>query len=328
MPRTAKDYILKKSKRKKLKKLYDFDRNRYINSAYELNDAYSFNNLRSKITFHYHSIEKGLSNINFRYGFGKNAFNGLFIAMDKFIANEFDTEDRRFQQAITVIKAYVDVHNEANYDVQEIEKKLEEFLPYYVEANLRLGGSDTIYKENLPNFKEANFKELALNRNSIRDFGTQKVEKNDIDEVIDLAIKTPSVCNRQPNQAYVLNNPDLISKSLEIQGGFKGHGKNIQYLMVVTSNREYMNGPHERNQTYIDGGMFLMSLLYALTYKNIASCVLNADFNITKEKSIRKLLDISFSEDIIAFIAIGSYADEYKIANSPRDSRENILVYK
>ncbi|MGF3194963.1 hypothetical protein [Facklamia sp. P13055] len=69
--------------------MYKFDKLRFLTSAYNMKEEYSYENLRSKITFHYHSIEKGLSNANFRAGFGKYAFKELFFAMDLFLKNIF-----------------------------------------------------------------------------------------------------------------------------------------------------------------------------------------------------------------------------------------------
>ncbi len=49
-------------------------------------------------------------------------------------------------------------------------------------------------------------------------------------------------------------------------------------------------------QCYIDGGIFLMNLLYALHFKNIAACPLHCALNLFKERKIKKMLGMKRSE--------------------------------
>ena len=312
--------------RQQFKRLYSFDRTRHEKYAYDLNRDYTLNNLRSKITFHYHSIEKGLSNPNLRLGFGKNAFDGLFFAMDKYLEKRYSTDDKRFQQAISVILEYINVHKDNNFPIEWVTSKYNEYEKYLIEEFSTVGGSGSVKLDEIPNYGELNFKELSTYRYSIRDFGEKLIDDEDIYDAIQMATKTPSVCNRQAYKVYQIKNTSKLEKVYELQAGLTTNGDNLQQFLLVTCNREFMNGPHERNQTYIDGGMYLMSLVYALTYKQIATCTLNTNFTLEKEKAMRDLLDVSYSEDLIAFVAIGSFAEETKYAKSPRDSWKDITV--
>src|SRR5699024_8074297 len=98
---------------------------------------------------------------------------------------------------------------------------------------------------------ELNFKELAAYRYSIRDFGEEIVSDEEIFDAIQMATKTPSVCNRQAYRVYQIKNPEILKKVYNMQGGLTTNGENLQQFLLVTCNREFMNGPHERNQTYI-----------------------------------------------------------------------------
>lgn len=310
----------------KLIRLYIFDLRRFAKYSFLFSSNKTQNNLRSKITFHYHSIEKGLSNANFRYGFGKNAFTQLFTELDKYIELNYDKNDHRFQQAISVIKKYIDFHDNSDVNIDWIKNKFEEYSNYLLTSYYNDGGFERATESSLPEFSDLNFKELSENRHSIRDFGEENVNKSDIIEAVNMATKTPSVCNRQAYKVYHIHDRDLLKQVLEIQNGLTGNGENLKDILLVTSSREYMIGPSERNQTYIDGGMFLMSLIYSLTFKNLATCALNANFTLKKEKLIREILNIGYSEDIIAFIAVGTYANEFKYAKSPRDPGKDILI--
>src|SRR5699024_473167 len=123
IPKNAKELYIKKSKFITLNKLYDFDKKRFKEYAYNMKDNLDMDNLRSKITFHYHSIEKGLSNPAFRFNFGETAFTQLFLAMDKYLELNYPTEDSRFQQAISVIENYIIRHEENNINPGKVKIK-------------------------------------------------------------------------------------------------------------------------------------------------------------------------------------------------------------
>lgn len=302
-----------------IEKLYNFDQKRLKKYAYSINNNYSEENLRSKITFHYHAIEKGLSNSNLRLGFGKRAFKELFWAMDEYINRGYPTNDYRFQSAISVIKSYIELHQMHSFSIQWIEDQMEKYSNYLNEDNLELGGSKIIRASELPEFGNIPFESLSKSRYSVRDFGIGELDDSKVFEAINIASKTPSVCNRQAWKVRFIKSPDKVKNTLIIQNGLTGNGENLNKLLVVTADKQYMNGGHERNQTYIDGGLFTMSLLYALTSKGIASCTLNASFDLKRESKMRQLLQVKESEDFIAVIAIGTYPDTFKVAKSPRD---------
>lgn len=69
-----------------------------------------------------------------------------------------------------------------------------------------------------------------------------------------------------------------------------------------------------------------MSLVYALTYEGLATCVLNAEFDFERERQLRVLLNIEDSEMLIGFITIGTYPEKFKSPVSVRDSYERHLM--
>lgn len=319
IPDTLLTFLRKKVIAKNVNNLYQFDKKRLKKYAYSINNDFTADNLRSKITFHYHAIEKGLSNANLRLGFGERAFNQLFWAMDEYIDKGYPSNDSRFQQAISVIDSYIVLHKKRDFDVSSVEKKYHEYKDYNTGSYELSGGFIEMNRSSLPSFNKLPFNEIAASRYSVRDFGVEDISDESIFNAINIATKSPSVCNRQAWQVRYVKTPEVVKDVLKIQGGLSGNGENLNKLLLVTADKQYMNGGHERNQTYIDGGLYTMSLLYALTYFNIASCTLNTNFTLKKELDMRELLGIKESEDLIAFIAIGSYPENLKVAKSPRD---------
>jgi hypothetical protein len=77
---------------------------------------------------------------------------------------------------------------------------------------------------------------------------------------------------------------------------------------------------NERNQAFIDGGMYAMNLLYALHCNMVAACILNCSFDPGKENHIKSIAKIKDSEVLIAMIACGDPPEGFQLTMSPRNS--------
>lgn len=146
-----------------------------------------------------------------------------------------------------------------------------------------------------------------------------------IESALSISMKTPTVCNRQPNRVYVVKNKKVMEKVLEIQGGYKGYKLPAILILVSTDNRAFVS-INERNEGFIDGGLFSMSLLYALEYEGLGACALNAMMNHDKEQEIKRILNVSEFENLIMFIAVGQIPDKgVKCPKSQRDTYQKIM---
>lgn len=306
-------------------KFYIRDFKRFLASSYKYHNHNSEKNLSARITVFYHSIEKGLSHPNLRYKFGKNAMNALFEALEEFVELGYDQANIRFQTALSVIDQYIHLHEENGIDVPVTKTRLSRLqLKLPTET---FGGSLLINRNTVLSQREANFSDFSKARFSVRDYSDKKVEHDIIFKSIQLSMKAPSVCNRQAWKVYVIENQELMQKVLELQGGLTGNGHNISYLLVVCSDNRYFGGAEERNQSFIDGGLFSMNLLYSLEYHGVASCALNANLKYDNEIKIRDLIGVEESEDIIMFISTGDYPEHFKVPKSQRDSYMEITKH-
>ena len=104
-------------------------------------------------------------------------------------------------------------------------------------------------------------------------------------------------------------------------------GESLSQLIVVTSDRSFFYSIGERYQLYIDGGIYLMNLLYALHYYEIAACPAHWGMPIEADIKAQKIISLNESEKIICLIAIGKPIDEFKTTLSLRRSfNENLRV--
>ncbi|MBQ3116366.1 MAG: nitroreductase family protein [Clostridia bacterium] len=68
------------------------------------------------------------------------------------------------------------------------------------------------------------FEQLVKNRQSCRDFNDKPLEKETVTEIARLAMLSPSACNSQPWNMYVVTSPEKVHKTA-IALGLNGHNK-------------------------------------------------------------------------------------------------------
>lgn len=326
LPEKLYDGLREVSRSKKLIQAMTGDFKRYNKAAFYQRVDQNKDNLRARITLYYHQIEKGLSNKNIRLGFGKKALDNLFSCIEEFKKYDKYYEDSRYKTAASVLKKYIEYHESNSYDVNEVKERYEKIIENIPADDM--GGIYEINKEEILSYKESSFDLFSKNRVSVRDFSEEPVDIHTIEKAISISMKTPSVCNRQPWRVYIIKNQSLREQVLKAQKGILSAGDNMDTLLMITSDNQYLGAANERNQGFIDGGMFSMSLIYSLTYVGLASCALNAALTPEDDKAIRDLIKIPEEENIIMFIALGNYPDKFKVPKSHRDNFKEITNYR
>lgn len=305
------------------------DYQRYSSNSFGMTNRITKDHLRAMITINYHSIEKGLCQPQLRYGFGKSAMTKLIFALKRYEKMGYNLNDKRYQSGLSVIKNYIEIHTKAEKPILNV---IEQNLDLLSNLHNITGGIKKIHEklstQNLYNLDDrASLEKYIKNRSSTRIFGTQSIPEIDIKDALKLASNTPSVCNRQPWKVIVIKDFNIISDVLNIQNGFHGFEKNVQYLVVILQDYSYLSGPKEKDQGMFDTGLFTMNLVYSLQTKNIASCIINSQLTIAEEKKVRKLLKFDYSNKISCFIAVGSYTKEYLIAWSEKDNYQDFTKF-
>lgn len=298
---------------------YRFDRRKFAKYAYGLSRNQDQVNLRSRITLNYHALEKGLTNINFRAGFGKKALYEIFSALQEYVAKDYDTSDVRFQTGLSVLKAYIDKHDEIGFPVDQIKRKFQDYSTYF-SSDESIGGVISLKREDVLKNAIFDFDSFARSRHSVRDFSEVPVDKTVLESAFQTAETTPSVCNRQAWKTLVIEKGETLDRVLALQGGLSGNGRNIDKLLIVTTDNRYFYSAKERNQGYVDGGLYSMNLAYALHSHGVGTCMLNANLSLKNEKSVRNILGLHEATNIVMFIAVGSLLEHFKVPRSNRDS--------
>lgn len=284
---------------------------------------------RARMMFHAHAVEKGLSHSNFRAGFGKISVPALAKEMNGWSIADHDRNDQFFQTSASVMNAYFERHRALNFDVSNFWNKFDTSVQGVIEAATdREGGvlaagadRETI----IDSSEDPRFLDVIYGRRSVREFTSKPVLDDEIAAAVQIAMQAPSVCNRQAARVHQIDDPHLIKEALKIQGGFGGYTLPPQILLVTSDLRSFLFAA-ERNQPFVDGGLFMMTLLLGLTRLGLGSCSLNTAMNTERENKIRKLLDIPEHEVFIAFIAVGHYDENVLIPRSKRIGVDQVLI--
>lgn len=156
-------------------------------------------------------------------------------------------------------------------------------------------------------------------RRSVRNFSDETVADDLLNRAVAMAVNSPSVCNRQPWQVRLLRG-EQITRARAFQNGNRGIDP-IPILAVVTVDARMFNGRGERNQAWIEGGIFATSLVYAFHALGLDSCMLNMSVPNSVAAGLRKELGIDDHDLIVMMIAIGHAA---KGARTPRSMRRTV----
>lgn len=307
----------------RLKREFLLDFKKYKDHAFSYTNEKEKRHLEADLIFFYHKIEKGLALPNPRKAFGEKNIKYLLKAIKDYI-KKFDWDETSIISLNTLL-AYYDFNKAQGINMKKLYieiVKLKATIPQ--ELLTEQGGTKKIGNEDVK-FLMKEFKEFTNSRYSIRNFSSLPVDLNVIQEAVDIAQKTPSVCNRQPSKVYVYQNKNMQEEILKYQNGNAGFGDTANLILMVTTELKDFRGIIERNQVYIEGGLYSMSLMYALHAAGLGVCPLNLTMRNEKESQLKKVAGVPESEIPIMMLAVGHIPDEISVAESPRRKAEEVM---
>lgn len=297
----------------------------YKHSTVFKNDT--FKKIECQIILDYHSIEKGLLYKNPKPRFAQQRIINLHNNLKKEVVIN-NVKLSQIKVGYQVMCKYFELNQNLSVDISDYFT--EQDYKFYKKVLLDSYSADfkgtiAYSRDEFYKYNNEKFENFSSSRKSIRSFTGEKIDISIIKKVIQLASNAPSVCNRQSSKVYLVENEKIIDEVLKIQGGFTGYTKNVKQLLILTTDRNYFYSIGERNQMYIDGGIFLMNLLYSLHYHKIANCPANWGKLIQEEKLLNKYIKVPESEKIICMIPIGEAEENFRVTLSQRRGINEIL---
>ena len=324
-------FIMKFRRERELAKNFLYDYRRFSRWSSCWDQVQTKQQLAARITMDYHRIEKGLALPEVRPGFGKQVCAGLMLSITDYVGRY--GVDALVATVVSSLNEYFAWQASQGIPMDGLVCEfgaLRRLAGLDEVTNIRdtgtIGGTVEVTREEILRDVASGPEHFFKSRHSVRNFSNDEVLIDDLSAAVGLALYTPSVCNRQAWKVYVLTDRQLISSALELQNGNRGFTSSINKVLIITSTLECFTSAGERNQGWIDGGLFAMSLVYALHGVGIASCFLNWSVTHDRDRELRKRIAIPDSEVIITFIGVGRYPDSLRVARSRRKDLSDVMV--
>lgn len=286
----------------------------------------SYAKLSAELVFQYHKLEKGLCIPGEKRFFGRDPVIATCLLLLRWRESGHSLNDPVYLGALETLRSYnrrlVQTPAPEN-DAKRILSLLDRCLGSTQEAveyatpllHRKTDGATDI------------FEKLCVDRRSVRAYSSKPVPIELLEKTIKLAQLSPSACNRQPWLVHIYRNPAQIKKLLALQSGNAGFGHQLSTLLVITADSRYFFDASERNEPYIDAGLFSMSLILALQSHNLASCCLNWCVQPEVDKKGHALGEIPENEKIIMYLAVGYAAEDALVPRSQRRALNSVMIF-
>jgi nitroreductase len=280
--------------------------------------------MEAQIIKAYHRIEKGLALPQPRPGFGRDAVAAILDGVDRYVSH-FGT-NATTARALRTLEEYVRFNQARGADVQWIAQPLSALRLLHLAQGME-GGTRAITREQVHAVARIDLSRFFASRYSIRQFCADPVDRDLITKAVTMAKKSPSVCNRESGCVFVVSEAARKAALLELQNGNRGFGEQADRILVITSRIDSFLTVGERYQCWIDGGLFAMSLIYALHSLGVGSCCLNWSVEPHLDQALKRVSGIPDDHAVIMLLAVGQLPETLRVAQSPRRPLNDVLHF-
>lgn len=305
--------------------VYDFARFWHWSIPYMRGDLENLcrEQIEAVLIINYHVIEKGLSLRDPRPGFGTKRVEQLIRTLGIYV-KRFGL-DETAKIASNVLEKYMAFNLEYGTIDEQTKTEISRLAHQTNEFTTDNGGVLELSSEVVLSASRLDLKEFFSSRHSIRHFAEQEVSMDLIISALEMAVHTPSVCNRQSWRVYVISDLAKKQKILDYQNGNRGFGDQADKVLIITTDLRYFVSPNECQQNWIDGGMFAMSLAYAFHSLGLGTCCLHWSTPRDIDRKLRTAASIPDYESVIMLMLVGHLSQHFKVAQSPRKELSEIL---
>lgn len=168
------------------------------------------------------------------------------------------------------------------------------------------------------------FLQVVENRRSYRKFTEEKIDKDLLEKIVNIAIKSPTAMNKQNRIFTVIQNEDIIKRLEDILASeyeiedYNFFGAPCMILVSAPKKNEIMG--------LQDTSIALDHLYLAATYYGLGSCWINQFKEAKSEEYYGLLQEINIPEDHIVYAAMAvGYPDEVPEEN-PRNEEIRFVL--
>lgn len=330
VPSSLRQYLLRLEKRWKLIRNYRYDFRRYARYSGVAKESLGGGNLEAELVRQYHAIEKGLALSKPRPGFGLDRVHFLQRLVRKYLAEPEPGDVAAITlNVIDRWRVFNQGHGIVHADIDARQVELRALCAQHAPATAEdvRGGTIKRTRAELAEATAIDYERFVMTRHSVRQFAPRPVDRALIERAARLAQRTPSVCNRQGWGMHIYDTPEQVQAMLKLQTGNRGFTEEIGTLIVLTGDVRRFLDTGERNQCWVDGGMFAMATVLALHSVGLGSCCLNWCTDFPKDIAAHKTGGIADHEVILMYLAVGHPPEEFEVAESPRRPLEEVARF-
>lgn len=269
-----------------------------------------------------HSLEKGMSFEKKKVGWGKEKAIRLCNLIDEYMKN-YPVSDEMVN-SLNILNAYRQDEDSCKSD--DVVLRIDALLRlYHDKIRESEAGVKTVSKPKP--FNAEYILDFYQSRSSVRYFSEVPLLSEDIKNAMALASTTPTACNRQTSRVYTLCDKERINQVLELQLGGQGWADKAPTMFIITGCLSCFGGIYERQQVYIDGGLYAMNFVMGLHLYGIATCFKMFIRDYKLQHKVCELCGIPRNEVPIVIIMAGYYRnDSVKKPVSHRFNQSDIKV--
>jgi len=296
---------------------------RYLGDS---NDSNKQKHLIYRMIVTYHIIEKGLTMPTIRPGFGQEVVTRLCNICQDYLNAALDKHNVHYLHALKVLNEYIEYHVNIKHDLSmEIRKQVIQLQA--ITGVTESSRQDTHSREEYFLHDVNAVERFLVDRRTIRNYLSTEISREALETCVKIAQCSPSSCNRQPIHVYAVSDEELKRRMLSLQNGNRGFGHLAPTILVITSDLNAMMGFNEKNDGYINAGLFAMNLVNALRLHQIGSCILNWSVMQDTDRKMKHELGIDDNEMIGMLITIGYVPEVFRTALSPKNKIEDVLKF-
>ena len=176
------------------------------------------------------------------------------------------------------------------------------------------------------------FKEMALTRQSCRDYSDKEVDLEILKDICKISLNAPSACNSQPWLLHIIHkdskNLDDVRKACQVVGLNKFLNKVNNFIVIeqVAGNSSSKAGSlfSQNDLNSMDTGILAAHICFAALDYNLGTCMIGA----FRKDVILKAMNFKKNQTVRMVIAIGYPSENDKIRKKVRKDPNNSIIIK
>ena len=290
----------------------------YDKSFFKTNFMFSYqdkNRIGYFIIFQSYSIEKELSRFKLS-PFNYNAILSLINTLKKDLKFNNIKEDFSFINGINILRKFRKKYRDNNW--KDKIDNITLFLKHFKNIKNQEVGTFIKTKDEIKKDFVFNYKIFVKSRHSTRNYKNMSLAMEDIESAIKISKYSPSISNRQFIKVHYYPEGKMKKNIINYSYGKGGLYLDGVNTFIISFDENGLISVGERNQGYLNAGLFAMNFVNALHSLGIGSCFIQFSNTIKEEDELKKINEIPLNERIAVILYAGYYDNKSILSISPR----------